>query len=104
MLKGYTSYGAKKHKKINDKCAKMRKAKERKRLESPPPDYPMDLTGHYRVIHCEDSLLGTHILLLEPKGKSFNVWLDAGFTGKMGFGKALKLIQERYPRFETAMA
>lgn len=43
MLNAFASYKKRKQAAINKKMASLRKAKERKRIESEPPDYPADI-------------------------------------------------------------
>lgn len=60
-MKEFASYRAKRQKKINDKMAQWRKAKERKKLEAPPPEYPIEITENCYEITVKRYLNGSTI-------------------------------------------
>jgi hypothetical protein len=110
MPNGMISYYRKKAQKQKKNCANMRKAKERKRMESEPLQYPLDRSGDYRVIHIEDCMAGVitdHILLLSPvksgQGRcdQFAVWLDAEYQGIMGWKRAYTLSGKQFFRVNS---
>lgn len=68
-------------------------------MEQSLPEYPLNRTGDYRIVHIEDCVNGViteHILMLTPaedKGRSdqWSVWLNAEYEGIMGWWKAITL-------------
>lgn len=86
----------------------MREGKERKRLNFEKPDYPLDNSGNYRIIHIEDMMNGIkteHILMLTPSKNgrcdSWDVWLDAEYQGYMGWHRAVRLAENKFFRVRS---
>jgi hypothetical protein len=91
-MKYHKSYQSQKYSKTNALCAKMRKAKEQKRLNSPPPDYPDQIDN---ILRCAwtwgDG--SRHDMTLQQKSKrSYHVWVDHIYKGIMGLSKAREMI------------
>jgi len=58
MLTEFASYRAKKQRKINAKMANMRKAKECKKLASPAPEYPVEITENWVSVEVKRCING----------------------------------------------
>lgn len=86
--------------------ANMRAAKERKRLESPPPNYPVILPDLRRKIEITDYDLGEvkHTLELFKTNRidCFKVYVDGRlWKKKIGFSNILAGIRKCMPRLST---
>src|SRR5574343_609888 len=104
MASIFNSYKTKKQNAKWRKCAKMRQAKERKRLEAPAPEYPHNWDNDWVTIttrRCINGHSTEHSFLLVPAAlNSYQVWDD--FTrenlGVMSMKKAQSLMGQRFPK------
>lgn len=84
-------------------CKRMREAKERKRLESPAPDYPAELPELRRQIIIRDFDFGeveyTFNLYRSNRIDCYRVETDGKMlVGRKGWSSILKLLRLAFPR------
>lgn len=102
----FTSYRQRKQKKVNAKMAVLRKAKEIKKLSTPPPEYPVEITENCFEVTVKRFINGSMIerdYFLDGFGTTFIVWdrtlkNQERDLGIMGQQKAFKLISADFPR------
>lgn len=95
-------------KKNHKKFANMRKARERKRIESAAPDYPMQLPELRRKIIIIDYDFGEtrHVLELYKSDRidCFKVFVDGELWKKrIGFSRILSGIRKALPRVSMGL-
>lgn len=86
-----------------DKLARMREAKEKARLEYPPPDYPQIIPLYRRRITVEDFDFGYKkvVLHLYDSGRidSYTVEMDEVVVAwRKGFARVLNILLDQFKR------
>lgn len=95
-------------KKYNERMARARAAKERIRLEGPPPDYPAPLPEIRRRIVIDDYDCGEtmrHELVLHRSNRSdcYLVEVDGVMLpDRHGWAKILEMVRKAFPRIAAA--
>jgi hypothetical protein len=104
MTNYHTSYRARKQRRINDICAKMRAGKERKRLEqdyAPDPGRPnLCMQVFVRDYECGDSRTTTYTLQACPiRRDSYWIWIGKTKLPKpMGKARFFRELSTNHPR------
>lgn len=100
----HTSYRARKRRKINDICAKMREAKERKRLAqdyAPNPDRPkLCMQVVVKEFECAEAKSTTYYLQANPARRD-SYWIWEGKTRwpkPMGKATFFRALYDQHPR------
>ena len=97
-----------KRKKYSEKLKQMRQAKERQRMESLAPDYPVILPELRRRITIEDFDFGhvTHVMDLHNSGRvdCYNVYADGKlWKERIGWSRILEGIRKSLPRVNACV-
>jgi hypothetical protein len=93
-------------KRAHEVRAMQRAAKERHRLEGPPPDYPADLPRKRRTVIIIDYDFGLRIAVMQLYRSSRCDCYDAYTGGKLwkqriGWSKVLEWIRKAFPRVKS---
>lgn len=104
MTNYHTSYRARKQRRINDICAKMRAGKERKRLEqdyAPQPDRPkLCMQVVVKEFECAEAKSTTYYLQANPARRD-SYWIWEGKTRwpkPMGKAMFFRELANKHPR------